>query len=72
MVLSPDDIRRGLERVEPRAGFDVGVMGYTRGADDELARAYREAGATWWLENVHDVRGTPEEMLARIRAGPPV
>jgi probable F420-dependent oxidoreductase len=72
MVLSPDDIRRGLERIEPCTEFDVGVMGYTRGADDELPRAYREAGATWWFENVHDVRGTPEEMLARVAAGPPV
>jgi probable F420-dependent oxidoreductase len=71
MVTSPEDIRRGIDRIEPRAGFDIGVMGYTRDPDDELARAYGEAGATWWLENVHDVRGTPEEMLERIAAGPP-
>jgi len=71
MVMSPDDIRRGVERIAPRASFDVGVMGYTRSSDDDLAHTYREAGATWWLENVHDVRGTPKEMLARVAAGPP-
>lgn len=71
MVMSPEDIRRGVERIAPRAGFDIGVMGYTRAAGDDLARAYEEAGATWWLENVHDTRGTPDEMLARVAAGPP-
>ena len=71
MVMSPDDVRRGVERIARSDDFDVGVMGYTHGADDGLARAYREAGVTWWLENVHDIRGTLDEMLARIAAGPP-
>ena len=71
MVMSPADIRRGVERIARDDTFDVGVMGYSRNPDDDLAHAYREAGATWWLENVHDIRGTPDEMLARIAAGPP-
>ena len=36
-----------------------------------LPRAYGAAGATWWLESIHDVQGTPGEMLARVKAGPP-
>ena len=31
--------------------------------------AYEAAGATWWLENVH---GSPEDVLARVREGPPL
>jgi alkanesulfonate monooxygenase SsuD/methylene tetrahydromethanopterin reductase-like flavin-dependent oxidoreductase (luciferase family) len=34
--------------------------------------AYAEAGATWWFENVHDLRGTLDDTLARVGAGPPV
>jgi hypothetical protein len=34
--------------------------------------AHSQAGATWWLENLHDKRGSPEEVLALIAAGPPV
>jgi probable F420-dependent oxidoreductase len=71
MVMSPDDIRRGVERIGRGDGFDVGVMGYSSGPGDELPLAYRDAGATWWLESVHDIRGTLDEMLARIAAGPP-
>ena len=29
------------------------------------------AGATWWLENLNDLQGPPEEMRALVRAGPP-
>lgn len=71
MVMSPDDVRSGVARIARGGGFDVGVMGYTHGPGDELAGAYREAGATWWLENVHDLRGPLDRMLARVAAGPP-
>jgi hypothetical protein len=71
MVMSQADVRVGVKRVGRSDGFDVAVMGYTRDPADELPESYREAGATWWLENVHDVRGSPDEMLARVAAGPP-
>lgn len=51
--------------------FDVAVDGYSEPGDATLSRAYAAAGATWWLENIHDRRGTPDEMLARVEAGPP-
>ncbi len=44
--------------------------GYTESGNEELSRAYEEAGATWWLESVHGLRGTLDEMVARVKAGP--
>ncbi|NTV64507.1 MAG: LLM class flavin-dependent oxidoreductase, partial [Oscillochloris sp.] len=37
-----------------------------------LVRAYAEAGATWWLEAIFGSRGSDDDMLARISAGPPI
>jgi alkanesulfonate monooxygenase SsuD/methylene tetrahydromethanopterin reductase-like flavin-dependent oxidoreductase (luciferase family) len=51
--------------------FDVAVSGCTAPGDAALPRAYAAAGATWWFENVFGYRGTVDEMLARIHAGPP-
>jgi hypothetical protein len=53
------------------APFEVAVNGYTDPGETELARAYEEAGATWWLESVHGMRGDLEDMMRRVRAGPP-
>jgi hypothetical protein len=44
-------------------------MGHVDPGDRETPTAYREAGATWWLENVHDRRGNFDEMLALVRHG---
>ena len=35
-----------------------------------LCADYADAGATWWLENLHDRRLAPDELLARVAAGP--
>jgi len=43
------------------------LLGY---ADRGSPRDYERAGATWWLENVHDRRGSLMEMLALIERGP--
>ena len=72
MSKTPGDVERGLAAVRAARGdldgFDVAVMGH---ADQVDPVGYAEAGATWWLENVHDERGSPEEMLALVRQGPP-
>ena len=65
MKLSPDDI---AERSRGLQG-DIAVTGYSDRADP---REYAEAGATWWLESFHDMRGGLEEQLAVIRAGPTI
>ena len=51
--------------------LEVAVDGYTEPGDTRLPRAYEEAGATWWLESIHGMRGGIEEMMARVRTGPP-
>lgn len=53
------------------AHFDVALDGYTEPGDPALPEAYARAGATWWLESIHDRRGTPEELTERVEAGPP-
>jgi probable F420-dependent oxidoreductase len=67
MTLSPDDIATARERIGRSDAFDVAVIGY---GDRTPPAEYERAGATWWLESVHDMRGSLHEMLALIGAGP--
>jgi hypothetical protein len=54
-----------------RHGIEItNLGGYTEPDDSELPRTCEEAGATWWLENVHSLQGTLDEMMARVAAGP--
>jgi alkanesulfonate monooxygenase SsuD/methylene tetrahydromethanopterin reductase-like flavin-dependent oxidoreductase (luciferase family) len=68
MTLSPDDVARSIETIGRTEGYDVAVLGERERGDP---RAYAQAGATWWLENLHEARGSFEEMLALVSAGPP-
>ena len=45
--------------------------GVTKAGERGLVREYEQAGATWWFEILHLLRGTPEELLQCIQAGPP-
>jgi len=68
MTLSPDDVARSVERIGRGHDFDVAVLGQSdRGEPAE----YERAGATWWLENLHDMRGSLDEVLALVGRGPP-
>jgi alkanesulfonate monooxygenase SsuD/methylene tetrahydromethanopterin reductase-like flavin-dependent oxidoreductase (luciferase family) len=62
------EIRR--HRTTP-APFDVAIDGYSEAGDPGLPRAYAAAGATWWLESIHDARGPLDEAMARVNAGSP-
>jgi len=53
------------------SSFAVAVDGYSDPDDPTLPHAYEAAGATWWLESIHDMRGSADEMIARVAAGPP-
>ena len=53
------------------APFAVAVDGYSDPGDPTLPQAYEAAGATWWLESIHGMRGPLEERMARVEAGPP-
>ena len=67
LTTSPDELAALLE------GFsfgDVAVLGYSKPGESDLHAAYERAGATWWVEQIHDGRGSVEEILARVAAGP--
>jgi probable F420-dependent oxidoreductase len=64
----PQQLMRRLEGLERAKGFDVVVQGNSdRTNPDEYARA----GATWWLDSIHDQRGGFDAMLRRVGEGPP-
>jgi len=71
MVVTAREERERLGRAgEP---FDIAVFAFSdaglSGAD--LARSYEANGATWWLESLSGMRGSIDDLLARIEAGPP-
>jgi alkanesulfonate monooxygenase SsuD/methylene tetrahydromethanopterin reductase-like flavin-dependent oxidoreductase (luciferase family) len=71
VVLEAAELHRRLE-VVGRADdpFDVAAVGESEAGDPSLPDAYAAAGATWWLECIHDLRGPFDEMLERVRQGP--
>jgi probable F420-dependent oxidoreductase len=60
-------IREHRESTEP---FEVGLTGASEPGSQAMFSAYAEAGATLWLEHLHDYRGTRTELMERITAGP--
>jgi hypothetical protein len=55
-------------RVEP---YDVAVFGLAEPGGAELVASYADRGATWWLESLSPMRGSIDELLVVIGAGPP-
>jgi probable F420-dependent oxidoreductase len=66
--IEPAELTAKIETIGRGDDFDVIVHGF---ADQIDPRAYADAGATWWLEDVHDMRAPFDELLARVAAGPP-
>src|SRR5215210_4522413 len=62
------EIRRHRTTDKP---FAVAVDGYSDADDPTFPHAYEAAGGTWWLESIHGMRGSPDEMIVRVKAGPP-
>jgi alkanesulfonate monooxygenase SsuD/methylene tetrahydromethanopterin reductase-like flavin-dependent oxidoreductase (luciferase family) len=75
MVVPPDSIAAeaaAVAELRPDGTpFDIAVSGVSAGPGDHVCDAYAEAGATWWLEHIHERRGPQASMLERINAGPP-
>jgi alkanesulfonate monooxygenase SsuD/methylene tetrahydromethanopterin reductase-like flavin-dependent oxidoreductase (luciferase family) len=77
--VSPDDVVAIREAAQRRhlaggQGFDIVIEGVTPPDDAvaiERARAFAEAGATWWIESMWDHPGGLEAIRERIAAGPP-
>jgi len=68
MTLSPDDIARSIATIGRSGDYDVAILGQHDRGDPA---AYEGAGATWWLENLHDERGSIDEVFALVQEGPP-
>lgn len=71
----PEQVARSLASIQRQranpAPFDGGVDGISQPGETALAYEYAQAGATWWFELIYPLRGSTEELLARIEAGPP-
>jgi len=70
MTLTPAELEANVAAIGREPPFDVAVIGYSQADDERLRAGYERAGATWWLETIHDLRGDAGTMLARIDAGP--
>ena len=75
MAKSPEHIAEMVAEIQRHrttdAPFEVAVDGYSEPGDPGLPRAYGAAGATWWLESIHDMRGPPDTVMQRVEEGPP-
>jgi probable F420-dependent oxidoreductase len=69
MRMTPDELATLADALPTGDHFDVVVHGYSDQVDP---RDYDAAGTTWWLEDVHDMRGSFAELLRLVAAGPPV
>jgi len=67
LTLSPEDVARSVQTIGRGGDYDAAVLGENgrgRAAD------YERAGATWWLESLHDRRGSRADLLKLVEAGP--
>jgi alkanesulfonate monooxygenase SsuD/methylene tetrahydromethanopterin reductase-like flavin-dependent oxidoreductase (luciferase family) len=79
MVLAPAALAEMIGRVQAereslgRGGdpFDVAVFAFSEPGKPGVPGAFEDAGATWWLESLSPMRGSLEELLAIVEAGPP-
>jgi alkanesulfonate monooxygenase SsuD/methylene tetrahydromethanopterin reductase-like flavin-dependent oxidoreductase (luciferase family) len=75
MNRSPQDLankitllRQLREQQEP---FNVAVTGCSTPYQGSLALDFSAAGATWWVERLHGLRGSLSDLMQRAAAGPP-
>ena len=75
MVLAPEDLKTKVEYIQSQrtqdGPFEIAMSGCSPAGEKELPSLYARAGATWWLETLFGLRGSVEEMLQRVEAGPP-
>jgi probable F420-dependent oxidoreductase len=73
MTLTPDKLAADVAYLRARGGTgDVALIGSSRPTGDAaMVHRYATAGATWWLEHLHARRGSYDDLMSRVRAGPP-
>jgi alkanesulfonate monooxygenase SsuD/methylene tetrahydromethanopterin reductase-like flavin-dependent oxidoreductase (luciferase family) len=69
IAMSAEELAERVRTIGRADDFDVAFNGYSQ--PGESVSDYAEAGATWWFENVHDLRGDVDGLVERIAAGPP-
>ncbi|MEV4224875.1 LLM class flavin-dependent oxidoreductase [Nonomuraea sp. NPDC049725] len=73
MTLSPAELAAQVAELRRHrvadGPFDVALIGVSEpGAS---VTPYADAGATWWLEHLHGRRGDFDQLMRRVRSGPP-
>lgn len=79
MSLAPEafgELTRRLAAKRAEAGtsegaFDIAVLGLSERADPGVSARFAEQGASWWLESLSPMRGSIDDLLAIVEAGPP-
>lgn len=77
ITLTPEQLEGRVQAILSQrtvdAPFAVAVDGCTEpGGGGALVAEYEAAGATWWFEAIFGTRGSHDELLRRIKAGPAV
>ena len=72
---TPEDLVSFRERIEKERDssqpFEIAWSGASTPEDGDMVEAYRQAGATWWVELIDWTRGSYDKAIARVAAGPP-
>jgi alkanesulfonate monooxygenase SsuD/methylene tetrahydromethanopterin reductase-like flavin-dependent oxidoreductase (luciferase family) len=78
MTLTTEALRAMIDRLQAERAtlgrsadpFEVAVSGLSDPTVPGFAQAYAAAGAGWWLEMLSPMRGSIDELLAIVEAGP--
>jgi probable F420-dependent oxidoreductase len=74
-IWTPEDLVSFREKIEAEDGstepVEIAWCGMSTPEDQDMVEAYRQAGASWWIEMVDWNRGSYDEMLERVAEGPP-
>lgn len=75
MIVSPQKVADQLSYIQRHRSdskpFDVALSGVSTPKDRAMIEEYAAAGVTWWLESLHGFRGSFDDLLTRVKAGPP-
>jgi alkanesulfonate monooxygenase SsuD/methylene tetrahydromethanopterin reductase-like flavin-dependent oxidoreductase (luciferase family) len=79
LVLPPERLAGMVDRLRAEQAalgrgslpVDVAVFAFSEPGQEPLMAEYATAGATWWLESLSPLRGSIDELIARVEAGPP-
>ena len=76
MALTPIDLASMVSRlrsalVDADRAYDIAIFGLTDPSDPDRVAAYADAGATWWLESLSPMRGSIDQLMSIVDAGPP-